>query len=98
MIYDIQPIDTVDGPANPNHQFIDGKHPIILLGFQPSKIGGLLGFHNGPSTVCPPIAIPNHTLPGAALFAPLSLSPSKVLAGFLRPGAMLPTSSSLVNC
>ena len=35
------------GLWNPNHQFIDGKLPIILLGFQPSQIGGA-GFRNHP--------------------------------------------------
>ena len=34
--------------AAKSHQLIDGKHPMILFGFQPSKIAGFL-----PSTVVP---------------------------------------------
>jgi hypothetical protein len=26
------------GQRNPNHQLMGGKHPIILFGFQPSKV------------------------------------------------------------
>jgi hypothetical protein len=38
------------GQQNPNHQLIDGKHPIMNIGFQPSVSGGA-GYL--PSTVVP---------------------------------------------
>ena len=49
------------GLRNPNHQLIDGKHPMIFFGFQPFKIGGssdfatIPGWHSPLKRGSPPV-------------------------------------------